>query len=573
MFLATTALSDFWDKDSELLFLGPWCRLHERRREWEGLRGSLLENPWEAPGAFLQASGDVSALHEALLAFLVEFLNKAHGVRRGERYWRIVAGPWLLGFTSVVVDHALHLDRAFALHPGLTTWTLDPADRRTPLDTAHFAALVGTDLFQLQIYSELLEARGGSFISRRATAVDAPPAAALGPKAAVRSLLARAARAALGTDRVFSDFYAGPRQTLALMRAAGLTPMGEAVASPNVPPDPARRAPLAGFRSEARYASLAAALLPRHLPILFLEGHKAFRDELLARWPRLPRLLLTSVGWYSNEPFKLLAAEAVEQGATLIGSQHGGGYGQQDAIFSEAHERRTADRYLTWGWTDEKYPGAKLTPLPSPTLDCAPHKPGPRTGRWLLVSTTLYRYPYSCYFANAPAAHRFPEQIADRATFLRGLGDTARAGARVRLHHADLGWGHRARLLEEFPSLAFDTDKKPWTERAGDWDLVVADHPQTSLLECLARDVPSLFFWNPALWRMRPEAGPALDGLRKAGILFDSPEAAARELPTALADPRTWWANPEKRAARAAFCDRHARSSPDWLAQWTKVLG
>ena len=320
------------------------------------------------------------------------------------------------------------------------------------------------------------------------------------------------------------------------------------------------------------YAAEAAALLPRHLPVLFLEGHVDFRRAVLKRWPRLPRLLLTSVGWYSNESFKLLAAESVESGADLVITQHGGAYGMMDPMFSERHERRVSDRYFTWGWTDKKYPGAELTPLPSPTLDCAPAKPRPRTGCWLLVSMSLYRYPYSCYFANAPAAHRYPEQIEDRAKFLLALDEETRAGARVRLHHADLDWGHRARLAEQFPSLPFDTDKKPWTARTADFDLVVVDHPQTSLVECLARDVPSLFFWNPALWRMRPAAAPAFDGLRKAGILFDSPEAAARELPAALADPRAWWAKPEKRAARAAFCDRHARSSPDWLAQWTKAL-
>ncbi|TPW19577.1 MAG: hypothetical protein FD126_2544, partial [Elusimicrobia bacterium] len=51
MFLAATALSEFWDKGDELLYLGPWCRLYERRAEWKSLRGSLLDSPWEAPGA------------------------------------------------------------------------------------------------------------------------------------------------------------------------------------------------------------------------------------------------------------------------------------------------------------------------------------------------------------------------------------------------------------------------------------------------------------------------------------------------------------------------------------------
>lgn len=571
MFLATTALSGFWDKDQELLFLGQWCRPHALRAEWEGFKGSMMESPWDRPEAVERGAEAIAALHEALLAYLTGFLNEAHGVEHGERYWRIVTGPWLLGYAAAIVDHCLHLDRAWAEHPGLETWVLDPMDRTTPLDTADFAAKMITDLFQLQLYSEILESRGKTGRAVRHPAPAASPAPPR-PKAALRAALARVARAVVGSDRVFSDLYASPPQTLTLMRAASLAPLGDLIESPRVPADAVLRAPLAGFRAPVPFAAEAAALLPRHLPTLFLEGHAGFRRAVLARWPRLPRLLVSSVGWYSNETFKLLAAEATEGGAELVLGQHGGGYGMVEHIMSEAHERRIADRYLTWGWTDGRYPGGRLLPLPSPKLLFKPARPKRPAADWLLVSTTLYRYPYTYYFANAPAAHRYAEQIEDRARFLRALGEGERASVRVRLHPLDLGWGHRARLAEEFPRLAFDEDPAPWSSRSDRFGLIVIDHPQTPILECLALDVPAVFFWNPALWRMRPEANAALDGLRRAGILLDSPEAAAREIPAILADPASWWTRPERRAAWTAFRERHARSSPEWLAAWTRAL-
>ncbi|MBI2789640.1 MAG: hypothetical protein HYX59_13255 [Elusimicrobia bacterium] len=572
MFLATTALTEFWDAKRELLFLGTWCRPRARRSDWEGASGTTLPSPWKEPGAVARGGEDIAALHEALLAFLTGYLNEAHGAAHGERYWRIVLGPWLLGFTAAVVDHGLHLDRALAGRGGLETLLLDPRDRVTPLDTADFATRIVTDLFQLQLYSELLEARGVPGALRRGPAPAAAPPAPSRAKAAMRSALARAARAILGSERVFSDLYASPSQLLGLMRSVSLTPLGDLVASPPAPADPARRAGLAAFRSPAPYAAAAAALLPRHLPVLFLEGHAGFREEVLSRWPRLPRQLLTSVGWYSNETFKLLAAEATEAGAELVLSQHGGGYGLIEPMFSEAHERRVADRYLTWGWSDAHYPGAALVPLPSPKLLGGPPAARARTGRWLLISVSYPRYPYCWYFANAEAAHRFEDQIEVRARFLRAIGAGARESLRVRPHHADLGWDHRGFLAAEFPGLAFDEDPRPWTDRAGDFDLVVIDHPQTSMLDCFARDTPTFVFWEPALWTTRPEAAEVLDGLRRAGLVFDSPEAAARALPTALADPRSWWTRPEALAARAAFRERYARSSPDWLAQWTRAL-
>lgn len=572
MFLATTALSEFWDKNRELLFLGPWCTLYERREEWAGLRGRTMGSPWDARGAIDRGAEDISALHEALLGFLAAFLDEAHGVRHGERYWRILLGPWLLGYTSAIVDHALHLDRAFAEEPGLETRTLDPRDALTPRDTADFALLLKTDRFHLQLYSEILASRGLAGRPQRGPAGASPAASAPGGKTALKAALARIIRAWTGPERVFADFYASPGQSFALLRAASLAPLGGVVPAPRAPVDAERRAPLAGFRSPLPFAPEAAALLARHLPTLFLEGHAEFRRSVLKRWPVLPRFLLTSVGWYSNETFKLLAAEATENGAELVISQHGGGYGMMDPLFSERHERRISDRYLTWGWTDGHYPGAKLVPLPTPRLDFRPRRAKRRAGKWLLISTTLFRYPYSIYFAMAPAGHRFGEQIEDRARFLRAVRGKDLEGLRLRLHDADFEWGHRARLVEEFPGLAFDVQAAPWTARTDDFDLIVIDHPQTSILESLARDKPTLLFWNPALWRMRPEASGVLEGLRRARILFGSPEEAARELPAALADPAAWWSRPEARSARAAFCERYARSSPDWLMDWKEAL-
>ncbi len=531
-----------------------------------------MVSPWQDPGAIDRGVENISALHEDLLGFLSGYLNEAHGVRHEARYWRILVGPWLLGYTSAIVDHGLHLNRAFEMVPNPETWTLDFRDHYTPIDTADFASHLNADVFQLQLYSEMLESRGVGVKYLRCPAFTSPSPASFWAKAAIRGVWARAVRVLIGPDRIFSDFYASPRQTFALMRAASLVPLGSGVASRYSPVDVSRRARLCEFRSSVPFAVEAAALLSRHLPVLFLEGHVDFRRAVLARWPRLPRLLLTSVGWYSNETFKLLAAEATEQGAELVISQHGGGYGMMDPILSEAHERRVADRYLTWGWSDLHYPGAKLRALPNPKMSFKPGRRKRRTGQCLLISTTVYRYPYSCYFASAPAAHRYADQIAERTRFIRGLAEEARAGLHLRLHHADLGWGHRARLVEEFPHLAFDEDPEPWINRADRFDLVVIDHPQTSILESLALDIPTLLFWNPALWRMRREALEILDGLRHARLLLDSPEEAALNITAIMADPASWWARPAARSARAAFCKRYARSSANWIADWTQAL-
>src|SRR5213593_2246507 len=95
MFLATTALSEFWDKRQPLLFLGSWCLRYDRRADWEGLRYKMLPSPWNDRKRFHEAAKYLDGVGERFLGHLVEYLNAAHRVSHGSRYWRVLIGPWL----------------------------------------------------------------------------------------------------------------------------------------------------------------------------------------------------------------------------------------------------------------------------------------------------------------------------------------------------------------------------------------------------------------------------------------------------------------------------------------------
>ena len=56
MFLATTALSEFWDPTEEMLCLGSWCLRYDRRAQWERLRYQVLPCPWDDRQRFYDAA-------------------------------------------------------------------------------------------------------------------------------------------------------------------------------------------------------------------------------------------------------------------------------------------------------------------------------------------------------------------------------------------------------------------------------------------------------------------------------------------------------------------------------------
>jgi len=179
MFLATTALSEFWNRDQEILFLGPWCLRYDRRSEWERLEYQVLPSPWADRRRFYDATGYLDECGERMLNRLTEYLNSVHGLSKPQRYWRILLGPWLLHSLHVTYDRYVHLTEALNRHPGLQTIVLDPRSFQVPRDTKEFIEFTLDDPFNLQIFSQILKELGYAFPSR--TFLNGWPSTADGP--------------------------------------------------------------------------------------------------------------------------------------------------------------------------------------------------------------------------------------------------------------------------------------------------------------------------------------------------------------------------------------------------------
>src|SRR6187549_1235821 len=112
--LCTTALEETWPVGEPTLFLGEWCRRHSRREAWSKLDHEVLPYHWDDREKLLADYRYLAALHERLLAALASALNDIHGVNHSQRYWRIVAGPWLGTFVHILFDRWTMIRRALA---------------------------------------------------------------------------------------------------------------------------------------------------------------------------------------------------------------------------------------------------------------------------------------------------------------------------------------------------------------------------------------------------------------------------------------------------------------------------
>lgn len=573
MFLATTALKEFWDTQDEVLLLGPWCVRYDDPDWLADVRSRRLGNVWDDRARLERAAAYCGDLQPELLAKLADYLNAVHGVALSPRYWRILAGPWLLYYTHQLFDRYTQIVEALKEYPDARSLVLAVEDFYIPRDAADFHRFYHTDHCNLQLYSHIFRFLGRDFPARRHAP---PPTPKLPPRNPSDRILGFASRCAISLLRpkiVSDDLYPAGRRLLwrlvQKMRGQAL-PLLVSGSFPQraAPVDDSRHQGLGGLKTRDEFERLLVSSLPWALPTILLEGFAAARQSSLGQSSHVPRAVMASTGLYYNETFKLAAAEWVERGARLWGLQHGGQYGTAKYSLAERHEREVCDRFFTWGWSASAQDN-RAQDLPVPRLSSGA-SPARSSGEDVLIfSVENVRNAHHLF--PHPLGWQWEEYFSWLERFLAGLGPRI-SQACLRPYPHDYGWGLRQRLSRRFPNLRRDQASVPLRQRLSTTRLAVTDYPGTPFSEILALDKPSVHFWQDSLWESREEARPYFEALREAGVVHPDPESAARHALRIWDDPEAWWQQPKTRAARAAFVERYARTSADWPRVWTETL-
>jgi putative transferase (TIGR04331 family) len=283
---------------------------------------------------------------------------------------------------------------------------------------------------------------------------------------------------------------------------------------------------------------------------------------------RCPAAVLSANAWHYDEPFKRWVADGAETGSLLLGVQHGGNYGIDEYAPSEDHETAITDRYYTWGWTREDV-RATTTPMPAPKLMTREELPADAEAEGVLfVATVASSYPTQLN----TGPERFARYLARQSEFLSALPAEVAAVMRVRPHRESLGWDIAERIADAHPEIPIESWEVPFAESMKACRVFVCDHLSTTFVEALAANKPAVLFWDPAETKVRAEAAAIFEELREAGILFDDPAAAVSAVAEAYADVVTWWRDPMRVAAVAAFRERFARTDPHAIELWAAEL-
>ncbi|MFI5346401.1 MAG: LIC12162 family transferase [Elusimicrobiota bacterium] len=589
VFLATTALEDFWDVSKPVLFLSEGCRRYSRRSVWEAVDGRVLATPWHSEQEVSDAHNFVVDVHKRLLPQLAQALNSAHGRSHDLRYWRIVLGPWLTRYLSTVYDRYRLIRSALAAEPNLTTMGLAESCFVTPHDTSDFTLRILDDPYNLQICTKIMAALGMDFPRKEMKADPAGtadlPLTSEDPNLSLKARLKDIARNLYqhileathkGRPILLKNAYFSRRvQAFLVMRTLGRVWINETpplpYASAAAPLDKKIRGGLMGAPAADEFGRVLSRLLPEDLPRCFAEDYGRVEAYAHAHYPPAPRAIFSANAWYYDEAFKHWAGACAEKGTQLLGTQHGGcGYGIQRYMIHEAHELEITDRYYTWGWERAGTRAATIALPAAKLMGRKVFRPDNKRSGLLFVMTVVPRFlldiPYS--------PDMYHDYLLQQKLFVESLDARLRGELRVRPHYSELGWDVAQRWRDNFPDVVLESWDKTFRDSLADCRLFVTDHISTTYLESLAAGKPTIVFWKPdsSINLLRADAQEYFDGLRAVGILHDTPQSAAQAVGQAYEDVEAWWNEPRRQAALARFRHRYARTSGNAMSIWTEEL-
>jgi putative transferase (TIGR04331 family) len=571
-YLATTAISDIWDTSKKLVLLGPWCIADKNNRRLLGnVTYSMASSPWKPAIKIKEASDFCDVIYETFLPELDQQLNLMHGVSYDNRYWRVLIGPWLLHFIEVLYERYIRVENVFELFPDMSTAILPQAYcDLSVMDTRDFVSIRGKatqDYYNLKLFSVIInylypDKAVEKIIDVPLTAPETFSGAGLTKKLFYKAKNIKDAFS--HPDIILSDMYHFDwQQILFLEFTAGpnsiifrnFDPVREV--SPNAY-SKEKRAGLDFKGGQDKFQVLLRRLIPEAIPMCYVENFELYKKRVKKE---KVKAVGSAIGWYFNEDFKFFAAESTLCGAKLLDFQHGGGYGTSLVFPMEAISLEK-DFFYTWGWRSEN--SKKTIPLANQNLSKLKDAHRGKAERILFVGNAAHKYP--CRFFSIFTADDMPQYFLDKKRFFDNLGSSVQRNMLYRQYH-EVGWDEVDIVKEMMPELKIAPTGR-LTDLLCKSSMVVVDNLGTTNLEALVVNVPTIWFWDFTVTLVRPEVERDFAMLMKAGMLYASPEEAAKKVNNVHEDPLKWWRSPEVQKARNAFCEKFAKTSIDWRKEW-----
>ena len=577
--IVTTALESTWAESVPTIFIGEWCKKLSTRNIWLNPEFQTLPYHWADRDKLNRDHDYIESINETILEYLTDFLNKTHQLNLPKRSWRIIIGPWLYSFISVIWDRwetVSLLDEKHIQGSSKTFFTkvyrAEPDDI-TPNDFNQFREFLDSDWWNHIIFSKIFEFRqeidvktleiDGEFDKTQSFIND--PRANLTFFRKLFSIAANTMDSLIekissnSQDYVIFHSYFPRVFLLKLSFKLRIFPRWhkpfKEVKSPVIP---IKRNGFKDFdiNPSNDFEVFIQRLIPLSLPKYYLEGFSLF-VECQKSLPDA-RVIFTSNAYIYNEKFKIWSAFQVLKKAKLIISSHGGALDPLLNTFN--HEEKISDKRIVWGqpWHENQIR------LPPNKLSFKLKKYN-KNGQISLVDYEASRYGDRC--SSSPRGPLVLDVINSNISFIQLLEKHGLL-TDIRIRSKGLGlWESKKRFEANFGNniLCKERYQKNTIKKSR---LVICTYPQTTFAESMYSGVPTMLFYDESLWQVQPIYSSLIDILKKANIIFTNKHDAANHVLQIQGNPMDWWISSDVKAARQEFNETCLTIDSDPVLRW-----
>ncbi len=577
VFLATTAIEEFWCKDQKNIFLGEWCKLHNRRNEWMSLEYKDVPFVWENTDITLNGIKYCDKVYEKTLVELSQILNEYHGISKDVHYYRIILGNWLFLFIHQLYDKYLTLKKAFEKYPDAQTWLLDKDQYFVPVEYNDYLQHLVSDKYALQLYSHILTAMGYDFERKRLsepieqmfsyrTNFDIPPKFRLFDllTKVLSSISTVFHKKTITITAPYFSYNQVEKYLKILFKSRFRCIIDDMRYKVNIRfniDKTMRKQELSLNGNE--FESVLSKILLCNVPILFVEGFASFKNSVMKMPIHKSKAFFTANALHGNYIFKFFLAEHYKT-VKILNGQHGGGYGIHFISACEEYEKSVSDIFYTGGWKKNE----NTIPLAVPKFCSKEFSTGISSDEILFTINEMPRYVYRLQFSPLASNYLF-ETLNQIIVFLKHF--QRRDKLVIRTYPQNLyGWDTNERIAEHFRDCFFDDFSKPFDQMLRRARVFVTSSAHTTYLEALAINKPTIIFLSDKVFRSHPDAQLYFERLQDVKILHWSPESAAEHLNAVYENVDEWWDLKEVQEARKAFVKKYAYSCPNWANEWVQ---
>lgn len=567
---------------SEILFLGRWCLLHNRRKFWNSFNYTVAEYHWNDRYKLYKDYQYIQKIYDDLLCQLSDVLNRFNKTNYSHRFWRILIGPWLLLFIEILFDRYSMIKEVLDKSKNLKVISQDVSQYESAFnDMSDLLFVFASDEWNEIVYSQIIE-HFESEIEIQKIKSNINFNNVLLKKQKLKSKCINYFNKLQGIftrdDEIFfiSDYLGLSRSTECQIKLMQFPKLWRKIESPRIIIDYEMRDELIVNISEGvddannnDFYTLIKKLIAFHVPKTYLEGFKYLQEKSRElSWPSKPRAIFTANAFYSDDIFKHWASSKVENGSKLVTAQHGGHYGIGLLESTEEHQLKISDKYLSWGWDKKGNNSINKFGIIKPIKKRDKLR---RDGNILLVLNSNPRYSYRL-FSFPIGAHQNISYIDDQILFISSLNKELFKKLNVRLYSNDYGNCTSDILREKFNKINFISSKKKLCRLITKSKYFVSTSNSTSFLESLSSNIPTIVFWDPYYNEIRKSAEKYFTILENAGIFHKNPFSAAQHINATWDTTDSWWFSNKTQDAVNIFCERFVTSPNFNYANINRIL-